>query len=288
MTAAPDRTESSGDPDIIEVLARARHWPSATASLAVVRSGGMVAEWGPTSHVFALASVTKLFSALAVLVAVEEGTLELDEPAGPAGSTVRHLLAHASGLGPDSGVLAGVGERRIYSNAGFDALSDHLAERSGMAAVDYVVAAVADPLGLAHTTFTGPSLAHGLSSTVTDVARFAGELMRPTLVAPETMAAATTVQFPGLSGVLPGFGSMPSNDWGLGFEIRSEKSPHWTGASNSPSSYGHFGRSGTFLWIDPEHELALVALTNKVFGDWAKTAWPDVSDAVLEAAGGLQ
>lgn len=262
-------------------LAAASGWPAATSSLAVVDPHRQVAHWGPTSHRFALASVTKLFAAYATLIAVEEETLDLDEPAGPPGSTLRHLLAHASGLGPDSGVLAPVGTRRIYSNAGFDELAAHLAERSGMTAVDYVAAAVLDPLGLAHTTFTGPSLAHGMSSTVRDVARFARELLSPTLLAPETLEAATSAQFPELAGVLPGFGSMTPNDWGLGFELRSAKDPHWTGRTNSTSTYGHFGRAGTFLWVDPDRRLALVVLTNKVFGEWAKTAWPEVSDAVI-------
>jgi len=266
---------------VVEALSTAAGWPSATAALAAVGPDGSVAAWGPMSHRFALASVTKLFAAYAALIAVEEETLYLDEDAGPPGSTVRHLLAHASGLGPDSGVLAPAGTRRIYSNAGFDALASHLAERSGMTAPDYVAAAVFEPLGLSDTSFTSPSLAHGLSSSVRDVARFARELVRPTLLAPETLTAATTVQFPGLAGVLPGFGPMTPNDWGLGIELRSAKEPHWTGRANSTATYGHFGRAGTFLWVDPERDLALVCLTNKVFGDWAKTAWPEVSDAVI-------
>ena len=43
---------------------------------------------------------------------------------------------------------------------------------------------------------------------------------------------------------LPGFGMQRPNDWGLGFEIRDGKSPHWTAATNSPSTYGHFGQRG--------------------------------------------
>lgn len=285
-TSPSAATEGSGDPDLVSVLAGAARWPSATASLAVVRPEGVVAAWGPTAHEFALASVTKLFAAYAALVAVEEGTLDLDEPAGPtapAGATVRHLLAHAAGLGPDSGALAAVGTRRIYSNAGFDALAEHVAERSAMAATDYVTAAVLEPLGLNDTRFSAPSLAHGLSSTVRDVARFAQELLRPTLIDPETLVTATTTQFSGLSGVLPGFGTMSPNDWGLGFELRSAKDPHWTGQTNSTSTFGHFGRAGTCLWVDPETDLALVVLTNKVFGEWSKSAWPEVSDAVVAA-----
>jgi CubicO group peptidase (beta-lactamase class C family) len=81
--------------------------------------------------------------------------------------------------------------------------------------------------------------------------------------------------------VLPGFGRMTPNDWGLGPELRDGKHPHWTGTHNSPATFGHFGRSGCFLWIDPEAELALLCLTDLDFGDWAKDAWPRLADAVL-------
>ena len=100
----------------------------------------------------------------------------------------------------------------------------------------------------------------------------------------ETLAEAVTVQFPGLAGVLPGFGRQEPNDWGLGLELRDGKSPHWTGARNSPRTFGHFGRSGTFLWVDPEAGLALACLTDLAFGDWAKDAWPRLADAVLAEA----
>ena len=87
-------------------------------------------------------------------------------------------------------------------------------------------------------------------SSVDDLARFAAELRAPTLTA--TLDDATRVAFPGLDGILPGFGRQKPNDWGLGFEIRDGKSPHWTGAHSSPRTFGHFGQSGTFLWVDPD------------------------------------
>jgi len=89
------------------------------------------------------------------------------------------------------------------------------------------------------------------------------------------------VQFPGLSGVLPGFGRQDPNDWGLGLELRDGKSPHWTGSRNAPQTFGHFGRSGTFLWVDPVAGLALGCLTDLAFGEWAVEAWPALADAVL-------
>ena len=80
---------------------------------------------------------------------------------------------------------------------------------------------------------------------------------------------ATDVQFPGLSGVLPGFGSQRPNDWGLGFEIRDGKTPHWTGSANSGRTFGHFGQSGTFLWVDPRPTWRSWRSTDRNFGDWA-------------------
>lgn len=240
---------------------------------------------GAVSQVFPLASVTKLLTAYAVLIAIEEGTLDLDEPAGPPDSTVRHLLAHTAGFGFDTEPLMAPGRKRIYSNTGFEALGAHLAERAGMPAVDYVTAAVFEPLGMTATTSTG-SVAHAATSTVSDLVRFASELLSPTLVHESTLALATTVQFPGLDGALPGYGTQDPNDWGLGFEIRGDKAPHWTGATNDPSTFGHFGAAGTFLWVDPSVSTALIILTDRAFGPWAVEAWPPFADAVRTALTG--
>ena len=217
---------------------------------------------GDAARVFRWASVTKPVVALATLVAAEEGTIDLDEPAGPPGSTIRHLLAHASGLPFEAGPpIAKPGTRRIYSNAGFEALAEALAEHAEMPFAEYLSKAVLEPLGMNADLRESP--AGGLHGTLEE---------------------ATSVQFPGLVGVLPSFGRMEPNDWGLGFELRDAKAPHWTGANNSPRTFGHFGGSGTFLWVDPDAGIALGCLTDREFGDWAKEAWPRLSDAVLAEA----
>jgi CubicO group peptidase (beta-lactamase class C family) len=257
-------------------------WPVDRVAVAVVAADGRVlGEHGPMDHEFPLASVTKLLTAYAVLIAVEEGALEWDQPAGPDGSTVRHLIAHTSGLAfNEHRVVAAPGTRRLYSNAGFEVLADTLAAASGIEFPDYLDEAVCQPLGLKSTRLTGSAGAGGVS-TCADLSRFADELQSPNLVSTATFGQATTVAFPGLSGVLPGLGHQKPNDWGLGFELRDHKSPHWTGASSSPETFGHFGQSGTFLWVDPAAKAACVALTDRDFGDWAKTAWPAFTDAVL-------
>jgi CubicO group peptidase (beta-lactamase class C family) len=227
-----------------------------------------------------------MVTALAVLVAVEEQALHLDEPAGPPGSTVRHVLAHASGMAFDSDmVLDRPGRQRIYSNRGFELLGGLVADRSGMPFSSYLTEGVLDPLGMAASRLEG-SAAAGLVGPLDDLVRLASELLAPTLVSPVTFSAAVTVAFPGLGGVLPGFGRQNPLDWGLGFEIRDGKSPHWTGSTNSPATFGHFGRSGSFLWVDPEAELALAVLTGQDFAPWCRDAWPALSDGVLDAHAG--
>lgn len=266
----------------MDSLAAITDWPVDHAAAAVVRADGTVAgTHGETSRRFGLASVTKLLVAYAALLAVEEEAITLDQAAGPEGSTVRHLLAHTSGLAFDERkVVADPGTRRLYSSAGFEVLAEEITGATGIAFADYLHEAVLAPLGLGDTTLDG-SPGHGATSTVDDLARFAAELQAPTLLDPSTVAEAVSVQFPGLGGTIPGFGHQKPNDWGLGMELRDGKSPHWTGARNADGTFGHFGQSGTFLWVDPEAGLACVALTDRDFGDWAKQAWPALSDAVL-------
>lgn len=255
-------------------------WGAGFAAAGVTRAGEQVALRGDARHPVRLASVSKPVTALAVLVAAEEGALDLDEPAGPPGSTVRHLLAHASGL-PFEGQasIASPGRRRIYSNEGFRVLGEHLAARTEIPFATYVRAAVCEPLGIGLDPSGHPGA--GMHACLDDVLALARELLAPTVVAPETLAEMTSVQFPGLDGVLPDFGRFRPLDWGLGVEIKGTKSPHWSGSRTSPRTCGHFGGSGTFLWVDPEAGVACAALTTRAFGEWAKEAWPRLSDAVL-------
>jgi CubicO group peptidase (beta-lactamase class C family) len=266
----------------VDALRQVEAWPADTVGVGVLRAGEEVATLGPQERVFRWASVTKPATALAALVAAEEGIIDLDQPAGPPGSTVRHLLAHASGL-PFEGTapIAQVGQRRIYSNTGFEVLAEVVGAAAEMPFAEYLEAAVLRPLEMRAELSGTPSA--GLQGSLDDLLALARELQRPRLVAPETLGEATQVQFPGLVGVLPDVGRMDPNDWGLGFELRDGKHPHWTGSRNSPGTFGHFGGSGTFLWIDPDADVAVACLTDHDFGPWALEAWPSLSDAVLES-----
>jgi CubicO group peptidase (beta-lactamase class C family) len=267
----------------VNALRQVESWPAETVAVGVLRGGEAAATHGPRGQVFRWASVTKIATALATLVAAEEGVVDRDQPAGPPGSTVRHLLAHASGLPFDAGApIAKPGQRRIYSNAGFEVLAETLAEAAEMSFERYLAEAVLRPLDMAAELRGSP--AAGVEGTLDDLLRLGAELQRPRLVASETLAEAMQVQFAGLVGVLPDIGRMDPNDWGLGLELRDAKTPHWTGARNSARTFGHFGGSGTFLWVDPEADLALACLTDLEFGPWALEAWPRLADAVLAEA----
>jgi CubicO group peptidase (beta-lactamase class C family) len=259
----------------VDALRQVDGWPCENVAVGV--TGAVEATYGDTGRVFPWASVTKVATAVAMLVAAEEGIVDLDEAAGPEGATFRHLLAHASGLPFEEGPpIARPGTRRIYSNYGFEVAAALVERRAEMAFADY----------FAHVWETGAvlqgSAGAGVSGTLDDLVAVARELQSPTRIADETLDEARTIQFPGLDGVLPGFGRQEPNDWGLGFELRDGKSPHWTGSRNSPRTYGHFGRSGTFLWVDPDAGIALACLTDLDFGDWAAEAWPRLSDSVLQ------
>ena len=272
----------------MSVLRAIDDWPVGSASAAVLGPSGVLAEYGDTRQRFALASVTKPLVARAAQIAIEEGVVEIDTAAGPPGSTIRHLLAHATGYAMNSPeLIAKVGQRRVYSNYGFRVLAETMQHASGIEFGQYLTEAVFEPLGMTDSTLKGGAegAGFGATSTVADLAAFAGDLLRPKIVSSEMHAEAIEVQFPGLAGVLPGFGSQRPNDWGLGFEIRDGKTPHWTGSSNSSGTYGHFGQSGTFLWVDPDADLALVVLTDRDFGDWTYDCWPAISDEVLRDFG---
>ena len=257
-------------------------WPVGRASVAVIDPTGVLDRVDPGGH-YPWASVTKILAALTVLDGCADGTVSLDDEVGPPGSTLRHLLSHAAGLSfDDRRAVATPGTRRTYSNAGIEWAADHLAAQAGGPFRDELHGRVLGPLGMTATTVDGSPARTG-QSPLEDLVLLAWELLVPRVLGTEIVSAASTLQFPGLAGVLPGFGRQLTNDWGLGCEIRDSKSPHWTSVENSPRTFGHFGQHGGFLWVDPELSLACVCLSDTPFGPWAAQAWPRLATAVIHA-----
>jgi len=266
----------------MDLRAELADWPVGSASVAVIGPGGVL-DMVDDGLSYPWASVTKVVTSLAVLDGTFEGVVGLDDEVGPPGSTLRHLLSHASGLAIDSDrILARPGTRRVYSNRGIDLAAEHLATGTGRPFGDELRERVLDLLDMTGTELIGPP-AHGARGPIADLAALATELLTPTLLLPNVTRLAGTVAFPGLGGVLPGFGKQESNDWGLGCEIRDHKQPHWTAPDNSPATFGHFGQSGSFVWVDPAAQLACVSLSDTPFGPWAAEVWPRLSAAVLQA-----
>ena len=272
------------NPDFKQGFAAVDGWDVPHVAAGVLHDGQLHTH-GDADHVFGIASVGKLVAGYALMVGVEEGAVELDEPAGPPGSTFRHLLAHTSGYGFDSAadVVAPPGTRRVYSNRGIEEAAAHLERATGIAFADYLGEAVLEPLGMTSTQLPG-SPSYAMRSAVHDLARFAAELQTPTLLPPATVELMRTVQFPGLAGVMPGVGRFDPLDWGLTFERTFGRQGHWAGPALSASAFGHFGGAGTFLWVDPDADVAAVVLGDRDFGPWALEAWPPFCSAVIEAA----
>lgn len=242
-----------------------------------VHHGGVALPW---------ASVTKLITALTVLQAAMDGVVDLQDAAGPPGATLGHLLAHASGLAFDEDrIIAPPGKRRAYSNRGIEVAAARLCEASGRSFEMEARERVLGPLRMSSTELSR-SPAHSASGPVEDLAALAAELTMPRVLPRSTVEALSSVAFPGLAGILPGYGRQKPCDWGYGAEVRGSKSPHWTAPGNSPSTFGHFGQSGSFLWVDPAHEVGLTFLSGTAFGPWAIDLWPRLSAAVLAAYGG--
>lgn len=266
----------------LRALAEIERWPGRRHAAGAVGRDGVLGLRGDLDEVFPLASVTKLVTAFTVLRLVADGTVDLDEPAGPPDATVRHLLAHAAGY-PFDGTepMQPVGRRRVYSNTGFEVLAEHVEEVTGLPFRALVFDRTLAPLGMEQTALDGSPAKDG-RGTIRDLLRFAHELLVPTLLPPWLHAQATSVAYAPLAGVLPGFGRQDPNPWGLGLEVRGEKTPHWTGSRNAAATFGHFGQSGSFLWVDPVNDVALAGLADEPFGPWAAEAWPRLSDAVID------
>ena len=95
-------------------------WPAPFAAAGVLRDGDVVATRGPRDEVVRWASVTKLVTTLAALVAAEEGVIDLDEAAGPEGvdgptsaGTCVGPAVRAGRADGTAGPAAGLLERRL-------------------------------------------------------------------------------------------------------------------------------------------------------------------------------
>ncbi|MBC2681163.1 serine hydrolase domain-containing protein [Corynebacterium anserum] len=276
---------------IVDVLQTTGEWPVEEVAASAITSDGIECV-GDTSESFSLASVSKLITAYAVLIAYEEGAFDLDDGVPPSllpsfdvTPTYRELLSHASGMAFASREQEKPARtRRIYSSAGYEVLAEALEYTTEIAFPDYVNQAVSQPLNI-EITVEG-SAGHGFSASVDALTTLAQEFLGPRLLSEETLEEALHPQFPRLSGIVPGYGRHNPCTWGLGFSLHGGKIPHWIPQSMPHDTAGHFGQSGTFLWIHRPSNRAAVVLTTRHFGDWAKERWTNFNDQLWQAMGG--
>lgn len=271
----------------MELADELRDCPVRSAAAAVIGPDGVIdaAFTHEPETRYRWASVTKIATALTVLDACLDSRLDggvaLDDPAGPPGSTLGHLLCHASGYTFDSATTtAKPGRHRIYSNHGIDVAAAHLEAVTGRPFAVELETRFLGPLGMHEVRLEGaPS--RGLVGPLSDLILMAHELLRPAHLEPEAVRLASTPVLPEINGVLPVYGRYRPHPWGYGCEVKGQKNPHWTSPDNSPQTFGHFGMSGSFCWVDPQAHLACVFLCDRDFDQWAVDWWPPFSTRVL-------
>ncbi len=125
-------------------------------------------------------------------------------------------------------------------------------------------------------------------ATARDVARFFqmfldnGVVEGRQVISPATARLMITNHTAGLRGGIEGFMTWDDCAWGLGFDLRGNKRPHFSGEFTSPGAFGHTGVSGVFAWADPEIDLVCVMLANRtLFNAWNTSRWSRFSTAVV-------
>jgi beta-lactamase class C len=74
----------------------------------------------------------------------------------------------------------------------------------------------------------------------------------------------------------------PRCPWGLGPDIRGQKSPLWAPAEAGPDSFGHSGASGTLAWAAPAHDVAWALLGARTADSgWLLRRAPAIGAAIL-------
>lgn len=83
--------------------------------------------------------------------------------------------------------------------------------------------------------------------------------------------------------------TVPGSMWALGWETPSAERSS-SGRNFSPNAVGHLGFTGTSIWIEPEREIAISMLTNRVHprrdNQKIREFRPKIHDLIMDALGG--
>ena len=220
------------------------------------------------------------------------GGLYLDVPHDPGSPAARRwILNEAARRTSDEGPGA-----CVYSDLGYMLAGEAIARRAGTSLDEAVAERVTEPLGIADRVYFAGALPSdrraalaraaaptercewrghivrgevhdencaalggvsghaGMFGSARGVARFAVELLdvcaeRSSFLAPETLMHALEER--------------PGGSYRLGFDVKSGPESA-AGKRTSEGTFGHLGFTGTSFWCDPEREVAIVLLTNRV------------------------
>lgn len=261
---------------------------SQTDLVAIIDPDGQLHVIGNGNGRYQFASVTKLITTNVIAEIVADGFVSFEEEVediyfSKGKVTLQDLLSHSSGIRPEYESCVPPRSKRVYTTEAFDIAEKHIIKKLGNGFENETIASIfsdglKDELGCS-ITIEG-SCGSGASGTADDLILLLREIREPKFISVEMQRFLTTPYFPELDGVLPGWGHFERNIWGVGYEIKGDKYPHWMGSKASKNSFGHFGLSGAFVMHDPENKISIASLSNENFGPWAKIAWPEMCDQI--------
>lgn len=241
---------------------------------------------------YRLASVTKLLSTLVFTDAIVHEFFDFSDIVdidyfGDNNVTFADLLAHASGTRPEYNDPIAPRTKRIYTNEAFELAEQFFIKKLGSSFSGANVAQIfSDGLKghLGDHIHLESSCAHGAIGDDEGIVALMNEIRNPSFIPQSIFSKLTQTYLPELEGILPGWGNYKHNTFGIGFEIKGDKTPHWTSELSSPQTYGHFGQSGAFIFHDPENNISGCCLSNSDFAPWAKVAFPVLSAEIYKTA----
>ncbi len=109
----------------------------------------------------------------------------------------------------------------------------------------------------------------GMMASAGDLAVFLHHLLtisagEPGILHPNLLNAMTSNQLARMPHIDPAIAH--STPWGLGWQLNWPTHPRGFGGILPPSAFGHWGATGTLIWVDPVSELYGVILTSAPIG----------------------
>ena len=105
--------------------------------------------------------------------------------------------------------------------------------------------------------------------------------------APATSTRQRPSRFPGSRACCRASGSSIHSTGGSASSCATPRPRTGRGPRNGPATFGHFGGAGTFIWVDPVLDVALVCLTDRDYGPWALDGLAGAERRAHRGPGGL-